>query len=217
MRSEQINEVVQALSKAQAEFRRVVWDKSNPHFKSRYASLEAIIDAIREPLAKNNLALSHIPVYEDNKLFVEVCLFHASGQFLGCKIPVNVDKPGNQALGSALTYVRRYGICCLLNVNAGEDDDGNDAEPVKPEPKPEAKPEVRTNAEGEKLATEKQIEAIKKLRDANPKNRDKINDLIRSYLDKGKAENVPQLPYAAAYSLIQKIIDMVKDESQDSQ
>lgn len=128
--SEQINELVKALAIAQGSFKRVSYDKSNPHYKSKYASLEAIIDATREHLAKNGLCVVH--VIEGER--VETRLLHTSGQWVSSTIPLFLDKRSPQAVGSALTYARRYNMCCLLNINAGEDDDAEIAEKEHKDP-----------------------------------------------------------------------------------
>mgnify|MGYP001233796854 CR=1 FL=1 len=128
--SEQINELVKALAIAQGSFKRVGYDKNNPHYKSKYASLEAIIDATRDQLAKNGLCVVHI--IEGERL--ESRLLHTSGQWMASSIPLFLDKRSPQAVGSALTYARRYNMCCLLNINAGEDDDAEVAEKEHVEP-----------------------------------------------------------------------------------
>jgi hypothetical protein len=122
-KSETILEIVKALAKAQSQFKVAVFDKKNPHFKSSYASLESVHNAVREGLSANGLAIAHL--IEDGKMVTT--LFHTSGEWIGCELalPANLSP---QQLGSALTYFRRYSICCLLAIPSGEDDDGNDAE-----------------------------------------------------------------------------------------
>lgn len=127
-RSENINELTTALAKAQGEFTRVAFDKKNPHFKNQYASLEAIIDATRAPLSRHGLSVVQLPVLLDGKMFLEVVLMHSSGQYISSMLPLNVEKMTPQGVGSALTYGRRYGMSSILNINAGEDDDGEEAE-----------------------------------------------------------------------------------------
>jgi len=122
-KSESILEIVKALAKAQGQFKVAAFDKKNPHFKSSYASLESVHNAIREGLSLNGLAISHL--IDDGKMITT--LFHESGEWLGCELSLPVGL-GPQQLGSAITYFRRYSICCLLAIPSGEDDDGNSAE-----------------------------------------------------------------------------------------
>jgi hypothetical protein len=114
-----------------------VFDKTNPHFKARYASLDAIHDAIREPLAANGLALSHLITIEANGgnptqgygHVMHTTLFHESGESMQCSFLVVAEKMTPQQFGSLLTYYRRYSICCLLALPTGvEDDDGEQAQ-----------------------------------------------------------------------------------------
>ncbi len=122
-KSDTITDIVKALAKAQSQFKTAAFDKKNPHFKSSYASLESVHSAIREGLIANGLAICHL--LEDGKMITT--LFHESGQWLGCELalPAGLNP---QQLGSALTYFRRYSICCLLAIPSGEDDDGNSAQ-----------------------------------------------------------------------------------------
>lgn len=122
-KSETILEIVKALSKAQNQFKIAIFDKKNPHFKSSYASLESVHNAIREGLIANGLAISHL--IDDGKMITT--LFHESGEWIGCELALPIGLSPQQ-LGSAITYFRRYSICCLLAIPSGEDDDGNSAE-----------------------------------------------------------------------------------------
>ena len=122
-KSDTIAEIVKALAKAQGQFKIAAYDKKNPHFKSSYASLESVHSAIREGLVANGLAICHL--LEDGKMVTT--LFHESGEWIGCELSIPAGLSPQQ-LGSALTYFRRYSICCLLAIPSGEDDDGNSAQ-----------------------------------------------------------------------------------------
>jgi hypothetical protein len=135
--SEQIDELVAALSKAQGEISNPVFDRRNPHFNSSYASEAAIMDAIRVPLSKHGLALTHQTV--DGVLITK--LLHGN-QWLGTEWKLNVTSGKPQERGSELTYGRRYNICGLIGIVGDSDDDANAATkaPVKliERPKPVA-------------------------------------------------------------------------------
>ena len=122
-KSDSILEIVKALVKAQRQFKVATFDKKNPHFKSSYASLESVHNAIADGLSSNGLAICHL--LEDGKMVTT--LFHESGEWIGCELAIPAGLSPQQ-LGSALTYFRRYSICCLLAIPSGEDDDGNSAE-----------------------------------------------------------------------------------------
>lgn len=133
-RSEQINELAAALAMAQGQMEGAKKDSDNPFFKSKYADLASVVDAIRGPLAEHGLAYVQLPIpTERDEVQVETVLLHASGQWIASIVTVPVTKQDAQGYGSALTYARRYGLQAMAGV-AAEDDDGNAAAKAKPRP-----------------------------------------------------------------------------------
>lgn len=125
--SEQINELMTALAKAQGQMRAAVKDSNNPHFKSRYADLASVWDACREPLSNNGLAVTQTVQSDGDKQMLITMLGHASGQWIRSNITLPIQKPGPQELGSCLSYCRRYGLAAMVGVFQ-DDDDGERAE-----------------------------------------------------------------------------------------
>lgn len=131
MKSEQINELALALSKAQGQIKSAEFDGSNPHFKSKYSTLDSIWKACRGPLSSNGLCIVQTILQDGENLFLETHLLHCSGQWLSSKVPLISGKPTPQALGSSLSYFRRYSLAALVGVTSGkeeEEDDGNAAQ-----------------------------------------------------------------------------------------
>ena len=125
--SANIASLAAALAKAQAVIEGAIKDKANPAFRSRYADLAAVWDAIREPLTKNGLSLVQMPDTNDvNEPVLVTRLLHASGEWLEGTYPLNPVKQDPQGYGSAITYARRYAAMAVCGV-APEDDDGNAA------------------------------------------------------------------------------------------
>lgn len=150
MHSEKINELATALSKAQGEMTLASEDKVNPHFKSSYASLGSVWDACREPLSKNGLSVIQNPHIEGGELFLVTMLLHSSGQWMKSIIPVTNAKNTPQALGSCITYMRRYALSSMVGIAPGDDDDANAAQPVdvkKPYKQEVSKPNIMINSE----------------------------------------------------------------------
>lgn len=118
-----------ALAKAQGEMEAAKKDKSNPHFKSRYADLTSVWDAVREPLAKHGLSVIQLPTQAPSGFVaVTTILAHSSGESIGETFLMPCAQPTNpQAIGSALTYARRYALSAMVGVVADLDDDGNAA------------------------------------------------------------------------------------------
>jgi hypothetical protein len=132
---EQINELAKALALAQSEIVGAVKDSTNPHFKSKYADLESVWDAIRIPLSKNGLSVAQLTdVTSDGKLILKSVLLHTSGQSLTSVMPVLMTQQTPQACGSAISYARRYALAALVGVYQ-TDDDAEAAQGRKYEPK----------------------------------------------------------------------------------
>lgn len=99
--------------------------KTGGTYKFRYATLDAIIDHVRQPLTENGLWFTQTLANGDGKYKLVTTLLHASGQTLSSETPLLVQGAGNQEFGSALTYMRRYALTAMLGIAADEDDDGN--------------------------------------------------------------------------------------------
>ncbi len=126
MQSENTADLSAALAKAQAGMQAAKFDKTNPHFKNKYASLAAVIDAIRKPLADNGLSYTQATEIREGGFVLVTTLRHASGQWIGSEYPLPMGaKP--QEIGSALTYARRYSLSAIACIAADEDDDAEGA------------------------------------------------------------------------------------------
>jgi hypothetical protein len=127
-RSDSIKEISVALNKFNEEISRISKDAVNPHFRNKYATLDKIIDEIRPILSKHGLSVIQFPSGDGERLSLSTMLLHTSGEYI--ESPPLIMKPVKndpQGIGSCTTYARRYGICAVLNLNTGEDDDGNAA------------------------------------------------------------------------------------------
>lgn len=116
-----------ALVDAMAEIEGATKDKVNPAFKSKYADLASVIEAVRPVLARHNLAFTQHSQPSEDGVLVETVLHHISGSKLSLGtlyVPANKRDP--QGFGSALSYCRRYALMTAFGVPA-EDDDGNAA------------------------------------------------------------------------------------------
>lgn len=125
--SDTITAIMPALIKAQSAFAPAVKAKVNPHFKSKYVPLDAVVDAIAQPLRDNGIAIvQHTDLMDDGRTVLVTRLIHESGEWIGGRYPVHPVKNDPQGEGSALTYARRYALMALAGI-APEDDDGNAA------------------------------------------------------------------------------------------
>jgi len=125
--SNTIGALAAALAKAQATFKPAIKDASNPFFKSKYVDLAGAIDATRDALSANGLAIVQATDIGPSGITVNTQLCHASGEWISAVYPVNPVKNDPQGIGSALTYARRYSLMALVGI-AAEDDDGEAAQ-----------------------------------------------------------------------------------------
>jgi len=169
-KSEQINELAEALAKVQAKIKPAPFDSVNPYFKSRYASLGSVIE-VAKVIAEVGLSYSQLPVADGWYAGIENVLMHKSGQYISQRfmIPLDPDKNPVQEFGKAITYCRRYGLASMLGIYSDEDNDGN-----KPEQKEERKQE-------QKERKQEQKDDYKATRPYKP---DELRDNIRSYAEK---------------------------------
>ena len=126
--------IASALVKAQQAFGPALKSSSNPHFRSKYADLSAVVEAVIDGLNKNGIAMLQLTHECDNGVIVETMFVHESGETLsGGKLHVPATKQDAQGYGSALTYARRYSLMAATGI-APEVDDGNAAskKPMKP-------------------------------------------------------------------------------------
>jgi len=170
LESQQINELAAALAKAQGQFKNAPKKAKNPFFGSMYADLGACMDAVRDALSANGLAVTQCPGnVEGETLHLTTKLIHSSGQWLQADQVIPIGKHYNkrgeeipinpQIIGSCITYARRYGLCAIVGL-ATEDDDGN-AVSQQPEPKP--KPARR--ADNEKAQYQITVSEVKPTRE----------------------------------------------------
>ena len=123
-KSESITELAKALVKFHSVMGKVSKDAKNPFFKNKYASLSNIIEAVTKPLNDNGLSVLQLPSIEG----LTTLLLHESGEWISSVSGTpSKDVTNPQALGSAITYARRYALGAILSLNIDEDDDGQKA------------------------------------------------------------------------------------------
>ena len=123
-----VGAIAKALAAAQREIGVAHKDATNPHFRSKYADLQAIDEACRPALSKHGIAIAQGTGYADGFVFVTTRLLHAdTGEWIESTLHIAPGKHDAQGVGSAITYARRFGLSALAAVPAGIDDDGEAA------------------------------------------------------------------------------------------
>jgi hypothetical protein len=134
--SDTIIELAQALAEAQGKFAPVkktktatvkARDPSKPGYTYSYADLADLLEAVRPSLSASSIAILQSSALSDGWMVVTTRLLHASGEWIEADAGVPCGQADAQAIGSAITYARRYGLSALVGVAAEEDDDGGAA------------------------------------------------------------------------------------------
>lgn len=164
-KSESIQNLSAALSKAQAEMPAIKFDSKNPFLKNDYASLGAIIAGARPVIAKHGLSVSQLAFGEDGVAGVETVLMHTSGEWISSSISMPIGeekgKSSAQVAGSIVTYLRRYSLASILGIYSDEDGDGNEAKPTKPMPREETKKPIEDTMTIERACAITNSEGVK--------------------------------------------------------
>ncbi len=127
--SQTIGKISEALAKAQGQMKPAAFDASNPHFRSRYATLASIMEACRPALSAAGIAVMQGTSIEPESLrvLVTTLLTHSSGEWIKETLSIKPAKDDAQSIGSAVSYARRYCLSALVGIVADDDDDGNAA------------------------------------------------------------------------------------------
>jgi hypothetical protein len=127
-RSEQINEIAAALAKAQVEMHNPAFDSQNPHFRSKFASLASVRNAVVPVLAKHGVFLTQELTRSELGMATRTVLMHSSGQWIEYDpLVMPMMKDDAQGAGSATTYGKRYAMQGVAAVVGDEDDDAEAA------------------------------------------------------------------------------------------
>ena len=123
-KSDKIDKLAGALSKAQSEMKGAEKKSVNPFFNSGYADLHTVIESSLPHLTKYGLSVIQGNESNPGEFFVTTMLLHESGQWIKSKLKMPIEKITAQSIGSTITYGRRYGLSAITGI-AQYDDDGN--------------------------------------------------------------------------------------------
>lgn len=122
-KSDSISTIAAALKKAQHNIGAAVKDAANPFFKSRYADLGSVMAVCKAPLLAEGISVLQMVGHDDAGGYLETILLHESGEYISDRMPLVCAKAHDpQAMGSAITYARRYALQSALFIPAEDDD-----------------------------------------------------------------------------------------------
>lgn len=168
-RSDSIASIAKAIIAFQSSVKQPKKSATNPHFRNSYVPLDNVVDSIHESAPQHGLAYVQETLVEDDRAGVLTMIVHESGEWMEFEpflLPIG-QKATPQAVGSAITYARRYSLSTAFGLASETDDDANSASdnaqqnPSKQPPRKQAP-----------KASENQIAVLKGIADAIA---DKVN------------------------------------------
>lgn len=130
--STEIKSIAAAMVSLQSAVDDAAKNKTNPAYKSKYADLSAILDAIRPAMKEAKLAVIQSPSAENGVVSITTRIIHVSGEWIESTLALTPSRSDPQGVGSAITYGRRYSLAALMGITQ-DDDDGNAASGKAPE------------------------------------------------------------------------------------
>lgn len=169
-------ELYQALLRAKQNISAPL--KNRKAMYGKYADLDAVLQAVEVPLAKEGLFISQSGVVLDSGNVLRTSIIHANtGQSIYSDIPlVTKDDRDPQKMGSSITYARRYGITAILSIVADDDDDANTSAGRN---RDGSKPTKQAPTKADKAVTQEQLEEA--LAIENPLPKKMVEGLINEY------------------------------------
>lgn len=155
-----MDELLSALAQAAGAMENPKFDSTNPHFRSKFASLAACEASVRPPLAALGLMYRQTCEADDlGHTWLVTVAYGKGGEVEMSRVPLVMVGGDPQKQGSALTYAKRYGLCAAFGLAGEEDDDGNAAserpqKPRKPQPKASTPPKPETGGTQAKSAAD---------------------------------------------------------------
>jgi len=148
--SESLTKWAAAFLKAQKVLKKAQKDGVNPHFKSKFPTFESVWEACVPALHEQEFSVVQRVENTPHGATVHTMLLHSSGEYVedDCFVPV-ARAADPQAMGSAITYARRYSLEAMAGI-IREDDDAeattnHEVRATKPQPPPRAAPSPNAN------------------------------------------------------------------------
>lgn len=192
--SEETTNLMKAMIESAPEIRSIA--KSKQAYGYKYATLDSLIDMLREVLPKHGLWFTQIPTRSEEESVLTTRVFHESGEWLEDSILMtDTELQGKandtQKLGASITYFRRYVLSSIFGVSADEDVDGNLASKERPQ---QARPQSTAQKIDSKTYLKKEI---------------------RERIDQGATENSVLEDFASILgtNIVKQVDQMTDDEA----
>lgn len=182
--SDSIADLATSLAKAQSEMGAVHKDQDNPYFRSKFAGLSTVWEAVKPALTKNGLSIVQMPGSDERGYFVQTQLLHSSGQWIRSTTYMKPAKEDPQGIGSLISYARRYALQAMV-MACPDDDDGEAAMGRNAHTKPVEASKPAPKVETPKAKPAKPVEADKQPEAKNKFNGEKHQELFQKLMEAG--------------------------------
>lgn len=125
-KSDSIKNLLFSIGKVQEALPMIGKDGKNPHYNSKFTTLDHLWEKVRPELINNDLKWITLPTIEGLWYRLEWWEEGKDEEFIEATAPLTLD-PNPQKVGSSISYMRRYSLITVLNLMTGEDDDGEKA------------------------------------------------------------------------------------------
>lgn len=195
-----MKELAAALVKAQGAMPDLQRDKINPAFRSRYLSLEKLLEEVLPVLNRHELAVTQWPTFVETETGVlpalRTILVHGpTGEQMQDTMLLREEKQTPQGQGSAITYAKRYALMALCGLSADEDDDGNTATGQRP------RRQARATGGPKKITAAQRGAIFAAVRDAHIATA-KATEIIKRVAGVDKSDDIPAEKYDAVIDAI---------------
>jgi hypothetical protein len=191
-----------ALSRAQAKYKGVEKSGANPHFRSKFSTIDDLINATRQALTAEGLSVLQYLQSEDGDYYLITKLCHDSSTTEVSKAAIYLkDKTDLQKLGSAMSYLKRYNYASICGIGGNEIDDDGESSRVEQENK---------STEHAKI-TEHQLEELYNELEDYPVTTRKI----KKWLSIELLEDMPAIRYESARKNITAIKEKLRDQPKE--
>lgn len=117
----------QAMKNPAKDHTAKIQTKGGGSFSYQYASLDGTMECVKAALHKHGISVAQPPVAIDERIGVATELIYKNGEVWDRGTLLIKASEDPQKIGSALTYLRRYGLTSAVGIVAEDDDDGRNA------------------------------------------------------------------------------------------
>ncbi len=209
--SESVNELAAAMSKAQGEYSKLFFNKTNPYERWEYNDLHSILEAVRPALSKNGLFFTQLPCVDDSgATIVYTRIIHNSGQWIECRSRVIPSLNNQHEFDSVLTFQKRAAACSILGIAGSGDRTDDDAEKdmrilrTKEDKGTDINYAYDTSGASYERITKEQLEELNYTISTSG-----FNDLVKQIIARERIETLADLPKSRYYDTLNRTREII--------